>query len=130
MQASSLKTGTIFKENDQPFVVEKYTHTKTARGGATVKIRAKNLLTGQVLEKRYQATSRVEEADVLRKNIQYLYRDKDHFFMDPETFEQFTLSTKQIGEGVKFLQEGENVQVMFFGKNGTKRPLESKRLMC
>ena len=115
MLASSLKTGTIFKESKQPWLVEKYEHTKTARGGATVKVIARNLLTDQVLEKRYQANDKVEDADVLRKNIQYLYHDGDFYhFMDPDTYEQFSLTKDRVGESAKFLQDGESVQVMYF----------------
>lgn len=114
MLATELKTGTIFKEDNYPFLVVKYEHTKTARGGATVKVKAKNLVTGQVLEKRYQAKNTVEEADVHRKNVQYLYHDNLYYFMDPETYEQFTIEEDILGDSTDFLQEGENVQVMFF----------------
>lgn len=116
--ASSLKTGTIFKEDKAPWLVEKYEHTKTARGGATVKVMARNLLTDQVLEKRYQSNDKVEDADVLRKNIQYLYNDgNSYYFMDPGSFEQFKLNKEKVGESTKFLKEGELVQVMYFEGN-------------
>jgi len=115
--ASSLKTGTVFKEDDHPWLVEKYERTKTARGGATIKVKARNLLTNQVLEKRYQATSKVEDADVLRKNAQYLYKDNTFHFMDPKSFEQFELTGDVVGESAKFLQESENVQMMYFEGN-------------
>lgn len=117
MLASSLKTGTIFKEGDQPFLVEKYTHTKTARGGATVKVKARNLFTDQVLEKRYQSSSKVEDADVLRKNAQFLYKDVGYVFMDPKSFEQFIMSAERVGESAKFLLEGELAQIMYFEGN-------------
>jgi len=115
--ASSLKTGTVFKEDNHPWLVVKYVHTKTARGGATVKVKVRNLLTHQVLEKRYQATSKVEDADVLRKNSQYLYQNGSYHFMDPKTFEQFELTKDIVGESAKFLQEGEKVQMMYFEGN-------------
>ena len=117
MLATELKTGTIFKEDGQPWQVDKYEHVKTARGGANVKVKARNLLTDQVLEKRYQATAKVEDADVLRKNIQYLYQDSGYHFMDPDTFEQFKIPKKAVGEKSKFIKEGELVQVMFFEGN-------------
>ena len=117
MLASSLKTGTIFKENGHPFLVEKYEHTKTGRGGATVKVKARNLLTDQVLEKRYQSNSKVEDADVFRKNAQYLYRDSGYVFMDPDTYEQFTIGTKIIGDKARFFQEGALIQLMYFEGN-------------
>lgn len=114
MLATSLKTGTIFKEDNYPWLVDKYEHTKTGRGGATVMVMARNLITGQVLEKRYKSTSKVEDADTIRKNAQYLYKDSKYNFMDPTTFEQFSISKEVIGDNVRFLQEGESVQLLYF----------------
>jgi elongation factor P len=114
MLATDLKTGKIYKEDDTPYLVLKYTHTKVARGGATVKVKARNLLTGSVYEKGYKAADRVENADVIRKNAQYLYFENGYVFMDPETFEQFSVSKETVGESAKFLVEGEKVQVQYF----------------
>ena len=114
MQASDLKTGTVFKDNNQPFVVVKYTHTKTARGGATVKVKAKNLLTGQVIEKRYLSNSKVTDADVTRGNAQYIYHDNGYVFMNPKSFEQFVIEDSVVGDSSKFLEEGKSVQIMYF----------------
>ncbi len=118
MLASDLKTGTIFKEDNKPYVVLKYTHVKVARGGATVRVKAKDILNGGVREISYVSSSRVEDADVVRKNAQYIYKDDlGYAFMDPDTYEQFTLSEDSIEESVKFLTEGIKVQVLYFEGN-------------
>lgn len=118
MLASDLKTGTIFKENGNPYLVVKYTHTKVARGGATVKVKAKDLLTGNVYEKGYNASEKIEDADVARKNAQYIYEGANGYvFMDPESYEQFTITYDGVGDSSKFLKEGETVQVMYFEGN-------------
>ena len=117
MLATSLKTGTIFKEGNAPWLVDKYEHTKTGRGGATVKVMARILITDQVLEKRYKSTAKVEDADTVRKNAQYLYQDNGYYFMDPVTFDQFRVKKEVIGEKIRFLQEGETVQLLFFEGN-------------
>lgn len=114
MLSNELKTGTIFKEDNAPYLVMKYEHIKSARGGANVKVKARNLLTGQVLEKSYLASAKVSDADVMRKNAQYLYKEKDYVFMDPDTYEQISIAEDIIGEPAKFLIEGETVQVMYF----------------
>jgi elongation factor P len=115
MIVTDLKTGTIFKENGQPFLVIKYEHIKVSRGSANVKVKTKNLITGQVLDKSYLATAKVEDADVVRKNTQYLYKDDNYVFMDPDTYEQFFIPKTTLGDNVeKFLKEGESVQVMYF----------------
>ena len=114
MLATDLKTGVIFKEGGDPFIVLKYEHIKSARAGANVKIKARNLITNQVLTKSYLGNNKVEDADVVRKNAQYLYKEKDYVFMDPVTYEQFHVSGDVIGEAAQFLQEGGKVQVLYF----------------
>ncbi len=108
--ATSLKAGKIFQENEIPFQVVKYEHIKVARGGANVKIKARNLLNGSVLEKTYLSTAKVSEADVSRSNAIYLYKDNLGFvFMDPVNYENFTISQKVVGESSKFLRDGDKV---------------------
>lgn len=114
MIATDLKTGTIFKESGQPYKVEKYSHSKVARGGATVKIRARNLITGQTIDKTFNGNVKFEEADTFKKNAQYLYRDNGYVFMDPDTYNQFTVTEETLGESKNFLIEGETVQVLYF----------------
>ncbi len=114
MLATELKVGTIFKDGKEPVVVEKYEHTKTARGGATVKVRARSLVTTQIKNKNYQSHDRIEDADVMRKNVQYIYRDDNYNFMDPVSFEQFSIPAKIIGDQAKYFIEGASVQVLFF----------------
>jgi elongation factor P len=114
MLATDLKTGTVFKENGQPFLVLKYSHIKTARGAANVKVKAKNLLSGSVLEKSYLSSAKVQNADVLRKNAQYLYKNSGYIFMDPDTYAQVTVSKDVVGEQARFLKAGDVVQVLYF----------------
>ena len=119
MIASDLKTGKVFKENGAPFLVVRYEHVKSARGGAAVKVLAKNLLTGSVIEKGYRASDSVEEADVYRKNAQYLYADKskdssEFSFMDPVSFDQFCIAEETLGDQGKYLKEGDTVMVVYF----------------
>lgn len=118
MLASELKTGRIFKDQDTPFQVVKYEHVKTARGGATVRVKAKNLLNGSVLEKSFGSTERVEDADVTRGNLQYIYKDNSgYIFMNPNTYEQTTIGEDIVGSSARFLKEGESVQVVYFEDN-------------
>ena len=93
----------------------KYEHVKTGRGGATVRIKAKNLLTGAVLEKSYPSSNKVEDANVSRRNAQYLFKEQNGYvFMDPSTFEQMTIPSGIVAGNAKFLKEGETVQIQYF----------------
>ena len=114
MIPTDLKTGRIFKDDNQPFRVEKYSFSKVARGGATIKVKARNLLTGQVLEKSYNGNARVEDAQMSKKSVQYLYEDNGFIFMDPVTYDQFTIKKEILGDTSYFLMPGSEVQVLYF----------------
>ena len=80
---------------------------KTGRGSGNIKLKCRNLRTGAVLEKSYITGARVEEADVEKKKAQFLYKDSDTYsFMDPVSFEQFSVQGSVLGEQVKFLKDG------------------------
>ncbi|MDO8618739.1 MAG: elongation factor P [Candidatus Daviesbacteria bacterium] len=104
---NELRNGAFIKEGKEIFSVVTYEHIKTGRGSGNIKLKVRNLKTGAVTEKSYITGARVEEADVEKKKAQYLYKDSDAFyFMDPQTFEQFPISTEVLGQQAKFLIEG------------------------
>lgn len=115
MLASDLKTGRIFKENGFPYLVVRYEHMKTARGGATTRVKAKNLINGNVIEYSRGSTEKVEEADVVKKSASYLFKEANNYvFMDPETYEQIYIAEDVVVDQAPFFVEGEKVQVMYF----------------
>ena len=123
IHVNDLRSGEIFKENGQPFVVLKYAHVKMGRGNAVIKIKARNLKSGSVLEKTFLSGASVEEADVEKSKVQFLYKNgKVFFFMDIKSFDQMELSEDFLGENVYFLKEGENYEVLRF--NGSPVSLE------
>ncbi|KKS13360.1 MAG: Elongation factor P [Candidatus Daviesbacteria bacterium GW2011_GWB1_41_5] len=106
----------VFKEGNSLLQVLTYEHNKMGRGSGTIKIKVRNLRTGSVTEKSFITGARVEEADVVKKKAQYLYRDGDSFnFMDPVSFEQFSLPGSVVGEESKFLKEGLEVVLIVSG---------------
>ncbi len=115
LNLSDIKIGKIILVNKEPFVVIKANHHKMGRGGAVLKTKLKNLLSGNALEKTFQGNDKAEEADISRKKANYLYKDKqDAFLMDNENFEQFSLPLDQIGNKQKFLKDGIDVDVLYF----------------
>jgi len=114
LYASDLKTGVVYQDNNTPFKVEKYEHSKTARGGATIRVRVRNLLDNSLSEKSYSSADSFKEADVYRKSVQYLYSDNFYVFMDPVTYEQIEVSSEIVGDNKYFLKENENYVLMYF----------------
>lgn len=107
LNVNELRNGTFFKEGKDIFLVVTYEHMKTGRGSGNIKLKVRNVRTGSVVEKSFITGARVDEADVEKKKAQYLYRDGDTYsFMDPVSFEQFTVFQQILGNQVKYLKEG------------------------
>lgn len=115
ISVNELKTGVTFKLDGQPHQVLEYKHTKLGRGTANVKIKTRNLISGTVREKTFISGAKVEPIETAVKELQFLYQDGNNFhFIDPKTFEQFSLDKAVIGEKGKFLKEESQVKVLFY----------------
>ena len=115
LNVTELRKGAIFVEANRPYVVLEYQHVKVGRGNATIKVKVRDLKSGSIFEKGFNSGARVEEGEVTAKKAQYLYSDPQNLnFMDPTTFEQFTIPAK-LGDWVKnFLKEGAEVMISLF----------------
>jgi len=112
---NEIKTGRVIKVNNEPFIIIKTDHHKMGRGGAVLKIKCRNLINGNILERTYQGAEKAEEAETETKKANFMYKDKDEaYFMDNESYEQFNLPVEDIGEAAKFLKEGIDVDVLYF----------------
>ncbi|MDD5291253.1 MAG: elongation factor P [Patescibacteria group bacterium] len=112
---SEIKTGKVIKVGDEPYVVVRTDHHKMGRGGAVLKTKLRNLITGNMLEKTFQGNEKAEEAGTETKKTNFMYKDEDQaYFMDNGSYEQFSLSLEQIGEKQKFLKEGTDVDTLYF----------------
>ncbi len=110
LNVNELRNGTFFKEGKDIFLVVTYEHMKTGRGSGNIKLKIRNIRTGAIVEKSFITGARVDEADVEKKKAQFLYRDGDIYsFMDPISFEQFTVSSQVLGLQAKFLKDGLDV---------------------
>ena len=116
IDANSLRKGVIFEIGSDLFKVKDYHHNKTARGGATIRIKAFNLRTGANIEKTFNSSEKVKDIRLDYKKVQYLYKDdRFYYFMDNETFEQPTINAAMVGEAAGFLKEGLAVKLTFYG---------------
>lgn len=127
ISSTKLRNGITFIDHGEPFKVIKYTHTHLSRGAGTVKLKVRNLRTGNVLNKTYKGNDKVDDVDISKKKLQYLYKEgKDHIFMDTQDFAQLAIAPKILGDQTKFLKEGEEYNVGFWHSPKTKQdePLE------
>lgn len=115
ISVTELRTGTTFKLNGQPYQVVGYKHTKLGRGAANIRVKARNLITGTVVEKNFISGAKVEPIETTIKTLQYLYQDGNNlYFMDPRSFEQFSLDKSILGKKTKFLKEESQVKALFY----------------
>lgn len=105
---------TIEFEGDVWQVVD-FQHVKPGKGAAFVRTKMKNIRTGAVIERTFNAGEKVPKAHVERRDMQYLYESDGMFnFMDTENYEQSALSEEQLGDAKKFLKENMIIGVEFF----------------
>lgn len=128
ISVTELRAGRTFKLLNEPYQVVEYRHTKLGRGTANIRVKVRNLRTGDVTEKTFTSGAKVELIETEVKALQYLYGDgKLFYFMEPQSFEQFSLPAKIFGQKAQFLKEGEKIKILFWeplpGSSQDKEPL-------
>jgi len=114
---SDFKKGLKIELDGAPYVIVDFQHVKPGKGGAFVRTKLKNLLSGRVLDQTFRSGERVKRPDLMEREMQYLYREGDRFcMMDNENYEQFMLTAEQVGEALLYLTENLDVKVLFFNQ--------------
>ena len=120
---ADFKNGLVLVIDGQLWQIVEFQHVKPGKGPAFVRTKLKNVLSGKVVDKTYNAGVKVETATVDRRDTTYLYRDgSDFVFMDSQDYEQHPLPESLVGDAARFLLEGLPVQVAFH--NGSPLYLE------
>ncbi len=115
VNSNDFKNGMTIKIDQDIFSVVESQHVKPGKGAAIVKAKLKNLRTGSIVEKTFNAGVKVETARIEKKAMQYLYNQGDiYYFMDMNTYEQVELSASALGDDIKFLKENLDVDITFY----------------
>jgi elongation factor P len=110
--SNDIKNGTVLRIDGQLWTILEFQHVKPGKGGAFVRTKMKNVLSGKVVDKTFNAGIKVETANVDRRDFQYLYMDgEDYVFMDNDTYDQITVPAGTVGEAKNYMLEGQNVMV-------------------
>ena len=92
-----------------------YSHNKPGRGNATIRIKARNMLTGATIDKTFSSGQSVQDVRLEYHNVQYLYSDGEFYhFMDNETFEQPAVKSDNLGDDALYLTENLEVKLTFY----------------
>lgn len=113
---SDFRNGLIIKFKNDLYTIVEFQHVKPGKGGAFVRTTLKNLKNGKVLDNTFRAGESVDVVRVERRKYQFLYKEPAGLVcMDNETYEQITIPTNLFDEGVRFLKESEEVEILFNG---------------
>jgi len=113
--ATDLKGGVTFLSSEKPYRVIKYNLIKLGRGGATVRVTAKNLITGGVEDKTFSSNVKVEDVATSKRKLQYLYSDgRIATFMDPVSFDQIEIPVSVVKSELDYIKEGDSVDILFW----------------
>jgi elongation factor P len=112
---ADFRKGLKIELEGKPFVIVEFLHVKPGKGGAFVRTKLKNMITGQVLEKTFRAGEKVALPNIQEKEMQYLYQDKGHYcFMDTATFDQVFLTAEQLRGNRLFLKENNTIKALIY----------------
>ena len=110
--SNDIKNGAVLKLEGQLWNVTEFQHVKPGKGGAFVRTKMKNITTGKVVDKTFNAGAKVDITTVDRSEYQYLYQDGDDYvFMDNSTYDQITVPGVVVGDAANFMLENQNVTV-------------------
>ncbi|MGH3897320.1 MAG: elongation factor P [Pseudonocardiaceae bacterium] len=109
---NDLKNGLVLNLDGQLWSVVNFQHVKPGKGGAFVRTTLKNVLSGKVVDKTFNAGTKVDTATVDRREMTYLYADgADFVFMDTDTFDQITIPGETVGNAAKYLLDNQTALV-------------------
>jgi elongation factor P len=115
ISTNDFRTGQTIEWEGGVWVVVDFQHVKPGKGAAFVRARLKNVITGNVNETTFRAGERLPKAQIEYRDMQYLYESGgDYMFMDQTSYEQVSLSTELLGDGLKYLKENMVIGVQFY----------------
>lgn len=126
VSTSDFRNSLKIELDGEPYIIIEFQHVKPGKGGAFVRTKLKNMCTGRVLDKTFRAGEKLPAAQVEQKQMQFLYRDGEHYyFMDTSTYEQTYLLGEQLGDIKELMPENVTVDMLFYkGKSiGVELPI-------
>ncbi len=110
--SNDLKNGIVLNIDGQLWTVVEFQHVKPGKGAAFVRTKLKNILTGKVVERTFNAGVKVETANVDKRDMTYLYNDGSaYIFMDKNTYDQVSLNEETVGDAVNYMLENQEAVV-------------------
>ena len=114
ISTADFRNGMVVALDGALMEIVEFQHVKPGKGGAFVRTRFKNVMTGRVIEKTFRSGEKMEQARLEERTWQYLYNDGDlYYFMHPETFEQIEVGAGVVGDSKSWMKENTNASLLF-----------------
>ena len=111
---NDLKNGLVLNLDNHLWQVLEFQHVKPGKGPAFVRTKLKSVTTGKIIDKTFNAGTKVETANVDRRDMQYLYHDgTDYVFMDAKDYDQVNISAELVGDAANYMLENQDLQISF-----------------
>ncbi|SHE97599.1 elongation factor P [Streptoalloteichus hindustanus] len=109
---NDLKNGLVLNLDGQLWSVVEFQHVKPGKGGAFVRTKLKHVLSGKVVDKTFNAGTKVETATVDRREMTFLYKEgTDFVFMDSDTYDQIHVPRETVGDAANYMLENTTAMV-------------------
>jgi elongation factor P len=115
---ADIRNGVVLNIDKQLWAVIEFQHVKPGKGGAFVRTKLKNVVSGKTVDRTFNAGAKIETENVDRRDFQYLYADGDSYvFMDVSDYDQLTVSSTVVGDAANFMLENQAVTVALHDGN-------------
>ena len=112
VDVQTLRKGNVYEEDNNLLKVLEFQHIKVARGGATIRLKVRNLRTGATFEKTYNNNTKMQDVRLESEEMEYIYKEGDlYYFMNSETYEQFGLPEEALEGVTDFLIDNQVVTI-------------------
>lgn len=115
LSTTDFRKGLKIEIDNTPYEIVDFLHVKPGKGGAFVRTKLKNMLTGGAVDQTFRSGEKVDKPDMETRDMQYLYHDgSGYVFMDMGTYEQITIQDENMEDKGGFLQDGQTVKTLFY----------------
>jgi len=132
LSTNELKKGATIELDGKLMTVLDYSHIKTGRGSAQVKVKFRDARSGSIVEQTFQSGTKWPRARVETREMQFLYNDDQfYYFMNTESFEQIPVTGDRVGDANRYLKENDTCQLVMYGDEviGIELPLTVELLV-
>ena len=114
VSTAEFRNGLKIEIDGDPYIIVDFQHVKPGKGGAFVRTKIKSLKSGNVIDRTYRSGEKVDTPELEEKTMQYLYAaDTERVFMDTSSYEQVSMSEKQLGDNINYLKENMEIKVLY-----------------